>query len=211
MYYRSRSRSWTGHLQCPRCEGFPLYQVYGDFFNTEIETVGKGELSVKEDGGGHLFSFCDPQKNQQSHYMYITHATMQGVGEDGLSTMCSCVGDRVRIGRATLIWTQECAMRTHKKKATSRRIYLKHVQPREWGSSATTFPSTSTYHSLWSENAGNICMWDGSPAAGKSLCHKEGTCGGTPRWVVRVSARSGVSNEDNLRVPPRSLDSLEGL
>ena len=30
-------------------------------------------------------------------------------------------------------------------------------------------------------------------------------------WVVRVTARSGVSNEDNLRVPPRSQDGLEGF
>ena len=43
-------------------------------------------------------------------------------------------------------------------------------------------------------------MWDGSPAAGR--------CGDTPRWVVWFS---GVSNEDNLRVPPRSQDGLEGF
>ena len=34
----------------------------------------------------------------------------------------------------------------------------------------------------------------------------EGRRGDTPRWVVRVTARSGVSSEDNLRVPPRSQD-----
>ena len=32
----------------------------------------------------------------------------------------------------------------------------------------------------------------------------EGRCGDTPRWVVRATARSGVSNEDSLRVPLRS-------
>ena len=53
-------------------------------------------------------------------------------------------------------------------------------------------------------------LWDRSPAAGKSLM-SEGGCGNTPRSVARVTARSGVSNEDNLRVPPRSQDGLEGL
>ena len=43
-------------------------------------------------------------------------------------------------------------------------------------------------------------VWDGSPAAGKSLLSEAG-CGDTPRWVVRVTAPSGVSNEDNPECP----------
>ena len=37
----------------------------------------------------------------------------------------------------------------------------------------------------------------------------EGRCGDTPRWVVRATARSGVSNKDNLRVPPRNQGGLD--
>ena len=55
-------------------------------------------------------------------------------------------------------------------------------------------------------------MWDVCPAAGRPLLYT---------WYVRVEthrgglygaiALSGVSNEDNLRVPPRSQDGLEGV
>ena len=54
-----------------------------------------------------------------------------------------------------------------------------------------------------------ILMWDGSLAAGRSLCQKGGV--ETPRWVVRGTAHWRVSIEDILRVPPRSQDGLEGL
>ena len=50
-----------------------------------------------------------------------------------------------------------------------------------------------------------MCRND-SLAAGKSPCQKGGL--ETPRWVEHVNARSGVSNKDNLRVPPRSQDGL---
>ena len=54
-------------------------------------------------------------------------------------------------------------------------------------------------------------VWDGSPVAG-NLCLCGVCCGNVPRWVVCVTARSGVSNEDNLEsAPEEPEDGLEGF
>lgn len=54
-------------------------------------------------------------------------------------------------------------------------------------------------------------MWDGGPAAGRSLCSMWG-CGDAEGELDGVATLSGVGNEDNPGVPPRSQRmALNGL